>query len=390
MPRFWLYRMKNNWIWWKSDTRGKNSSEEILDTIRPKQQLLIEHSESYLNAFFQEMTEILNGIDIPWKRPKFGLFRFSSPYDIDVSWYNWWLTDFLDFLIINLRESIRFYGEKFFREIEWNSWILLEYFEERNSFYFSQESSTLLNKIIALREIHYPVVLRIVPGFASPGLYFLLSVDTGEGGHNIYMQIGVRFEKIDGIITPVIHNIQTPMYHIAMNSLWLITAETLWEGMRPAKELISQKSLYDFVGSVVSAFFSWGYTNTQIIDGHESLWLRYHNQNRTKESIEQSTRIYSEAGKHITGIEVKEWRTSPTLNDMLKHEISRISKLWFEEDCLRWIFIIAQRFVLNFSREIKLENMDNNEREMFFSYIGEMREALLFKKINPKLHSENK
>ena len=103
---------------------------------------------------------------------------------------------------------------------------------------------------------------------------------------------------------------------------------------KPAKELLSQKSLYDFVGSVVSAFFSWGYTNTQIIDGHESLWLKYHNKNRTEESIEQSTRIYREAGKHITGIETNEGRTSPTLNDILKHEISRISKLGFEEDCL--------------------------------------------------------
>ncbi len=369
----------------------KQELKKILETIKPEKEMKREEIKSEMMSFFGEVEQILKWTDIPQERPLFGLFRFSSPYDIDVKWYNWCLSDFLDFLTINLRESMRFYGEKFFNEIIWNSWILLEYFQERNSFYFSHESSTILNKTITLKEIQYPIVLRIVPGFASPGLYFLLSIDTGEGGHNIYMQIGVRFEKINDIITPVIHNIQTPMYHIAIGSLWLVTtAETLWQGLRPAKELISQKSLYDFVGSVVSALFSWGYTNTQIIDGHESLWLQYHNQNRSQESIEQSMKTYSEAGKHITGLQITEWRTSPTLNDILKHEISRINKLWFEEDCLRWIFTISQCFVLNFSREINIEEMSADERELFFSYIGDMRETLLSRKINPKLHSENK
>lgn len=363
---------------------------KILDNIKPEKQIKIEDEEEKIQSFFEEMNDILSNIIIPSVQPKFGLFRFASPYDIDVRWYNWWLSDFLDFLNINLRESVRFYGEKFFSEIENNCWLLLDYSKEKNFFYFSEESSTTLNKTITIKEIHYPVIIRIIPGFASPGFYFLLSIDTGEGGNNICMQIGVRFEKIDDIITPVIHNIQTPMYHLGINSSWLMTKAEIPPDAKPAKELLSQKSLYDFVGSVVSAFFSWGYTNTQIIDGHESLWLKYHNKNRTEESIEQSTRIYREAGKHITGIETNEGRTSPTLNDILKHEISRISKLGFEEDCLWWIFTVVQRFVINFSREIKIEEMNTNERELFFSYIGEMREALLWQKINPELHSENK
>jgi hypothetical protein len=211
----------------------------------------------------------------------------------------------------------------------------LESSSDKNAFYFSGESTTKLNKNIVVSEQAYPVLVRIVPGFASPGFYFILSVDTGESSNNICMQIGVRFEKIDDIITPVIHNIQTPMYNLAVHNKKLITTTVVTPDMRAVKELLSQKSLYDFVGSVISAFFSWGYTNTQIIDGHESLWLRHHNQNRTQESIEQSTKMYKEAGKHITGIETSDGRTSPTLHDILKHEISRISKLGFEEDCLR-------------------------------------------------------
>lgn len=366
------------------------SLKKILETIKPEKEIKKEELESEMISFFEEIEKILSGINIPWERPLFGLFRFSSPYDIDVKWYNWWLSDFLDFLVINLRESIRFYGEKFFIEVEWNCWLLLDYFENRSSFFFSETSSIILNKTVLVREKKHPVILRIIPGFASPGLYFLLSIDTDEGGKNICMQIGVRFEKINDVITPVIHNVQTPMYNLAIDSTWLITTKSIMDGMRPAKELLSQKSLYDFVGSVVSAFFSWWYTNTQIIDGHESLWLQYHNQNRSQESIEQSMRIYNDAGRHITGIETIEWRISLTLNDILKHEISRISKLWFEEDCLRWIFTIVDRFVVNFPREINIEEMNADERELFFSYIGDMREALLFRKINPKLQSENK
>lgn len=71
------------------------------------------------------------------------------------------------------------------------------------------------------------------------------------------MQIGVRFEKINDIVTPVIHNIQAPMYNLAIYNRQLITTKTITGDMRSAKELLSQKSLYDFVGSVISAFFSW-------------------------------------------------------------------------------------------------------------------------------------
>lgn len=368
----------------------RKNLEKILINIAPEKQEKMEEKKWEIISFFNEIEEIFGELEIPDKQPKFWLFRFSSPYDINVKMYNWWLEDFLDFLAINLRESIRFYGKKFFWEIQENCWLLIDYSEEKNYFYFSKESSTILGKTVVIKEKLYPVILRIIPGFASPGFYFLLSIDTWEGGENICMQIGVRFEKIDDIITPVIHNIQTPMYHIAVGDQWLITTRIITSNLRPAKELLSQKSLYDFVWSVVSAFFSWWYTNTQIIDGHESLWLKYHTQNRTQESIEQSMKMYSEAGKHITGIDVKEGRVSPTLKDILHHEISRISKLWFEEDCLRWIFTIVQRFVMNFSREIKIEEMSMEERELFFSYIGDMREALLSKKIYPELHSENK
>lgn len=368
----------------------KENISQLIDILKPQNTVDFESAKAEIQSFFYDMEDILKELNIPPSGPKYWLFRFSSIFDIDVKRYNWWLSDFLDFLLLNLRESIRFYGSHFFTEIDKNSWLILESQPDKNSFYFSEQSSIELNKTVIINEIVYPVILRIVPGFASPGFYFLLSINTWNGSENICMQIGVRFEKINDIVTPVIHNIQAPMYNLAIYNRQLITTKTITGDMRSAKELLSQKSLYDFVGSVISAFFSWWYSNTQIIDWHESLWLKHHNQNRTQESIEQSMRMYSEAGKHITGIDVTEGRTSPTLKDILHHEISRINKLWFEEDCLRWIFRIVQRFVMNFSCEIKVEEMSINERELFFSYIGDMREALLFKKINPKLHSENK
>jgi hypothetical protein len=264
--------------------------------------------------FFQQLSQIncvkkINALSKTKEDFPFGIFRFTSLFDIDIQRFSN-LKQFLDFLLINIQEQEKFFLDALMNSFENNGWMPVDHVPEKSSLFLSEsEFAEITRGNILGREVG--IALRIIPWFWPPWILFALSLNLpnswGKNStENICTTIWLRFEEIEWNIIPVIHTIQNFLHNVGINEQTgeLITVSegslTLNERLLNDSEkkkikwsldlIFSGNSFQLFLACVAELLFEIGYNEVQIIDGTENLWLMEHNQKRWTESVKKSAK----------------------------------------------------------------------------------------------------
>jgi hypothetical protein len=287
------------------------SEEEIQAMIEPAKTLhaaytLLEARE-ILQKFFEEVKGLqLNLSQLTPDVAPYGLLRFASIYDINIQYLNYNLEQFLEYLIINLREQKKIFWSYLIDELIENSWLPIDEIKDKNELYFSNRTCVSLENFIEYKWIKYPLNVHMVPGF-SPWIEFIVSVDTGwispNNHNNIALNVAIRFERCKNKIFPVIHVLQCPYLNLWLSGDSIVCLQKIWsDNLIFQKQIFNQDMLSDFCSGVISFLLGWKYGEILFIAAPEMLWVILHNKNNPK--IQQKiTERYSKIYSSLTGIE---------------------------------------------------------------------------------------
>jgi hypothetical protein len=285
------------------------SDEDIQNIISPARTLHASHTILQAKDIFIHFFLKLKQTKLDFSRlnpdiAPYGLFRFSSIYDINIQYLNYDLEGFLEYLIINLVEQKKLFWSHLIDELIENSWLPIDEIKNKNELYFSNRSCVSLNNFIEYKWTKYPLNVHMVPGF-SPWIEFIISVDTGslKNHDNIALNVAIRFERCKDKISPIIHVLQCPYLNLWLNGSDIVCLQKKWsDNLIFQKQIFNQDMLSDFCSGVISFLMGWNYGEIFFIAAPEMLWVILHNKNNPK--IQQKiTERYSKIYSSLTGIE---------------------------------------------------------------------------------------
>ena len=252
--------------------------------------------------FFEKISSLgiikkLKNQSIDFKEIPYGLFRFSSLFDIKVQNFTCF-KDFLSFLYENLITQEIIFWEEFLENIIQNWWFPIDDISWKEKIIRNYKNNTFLwdinlfwNKI--------GLIFRVLPWYWPPWLVFELWLDIDWNTNNIFSTIWVSFQNNKAII----HTIQYSLYNIWIDNNWLIETDdknnqiswkvlqklisSVWENLfeKEAKDKSPIKFLLALTWNILHNFWI---IDVEVINPSEYLWLNNHNLNRDSDSLKRS------------------------------------------------------------------------------------------------------
>lgn len=356
-----------------------------------------------LDSFFTKLStfpviQAMKSSTISKEKLPFGIFRFTSLFDIDIQRFTSTET-FLEFLLINIEEQEQLFQKELFPSLQNNGWLPVDHIPEKSALKLDSWGFECMGFGTFFGQ-DVPMGIRMIPGFWPPGVLFSLSLSLPDTlgtyrNDTICVSLWIRFENKNGITIPVVHTIQNFLHNIGkdVNNLLIAISESdLNTGERFLDEWEKKK-----IKGLLDAYFWWnacqmllacvsellfevGYPRIEIIDGTENLWLMEHNPNRSRESLEKSAReLYQKNWLAIGGMRQDDGRVVISREGVVEFladpSRDRVSQEFFSA--------YGRLSMRNKFRSIVDEIVENDANKAFIgNFIGKERERRLLERIS--------
>jgi hypothetical protein len=182
-----------------------------------------------LDKFFTNLsqTNIIQSLQASWATKKempWGLIRQISLFDMDYKNTFSSIQQRLDFILLNIKEQERIFGQDYEVMIKENGWLPVDDIIGKETTMLSKDKYFGKITTIGYNDQKIDVLMRIVPGFSPVGLDVMFGLDLPWGNQNYFATIGVAFNNKNGSIIPSIHTIQLSSHNIGSNS----NGELVW------------------------------------------------------------------------------------------------------------------------------------------------------------------
>ena len=287
----------------------ESSEKKFLeDILWNRKEESIEEVEKQLDIFLKKLSKnpVVQEMYNSWIKESeipYGLFRFISLFDMKTDTFSN-ISEFFDFLLINIEEQEDIFWESYLDSISKNWWFPVDDVSHKKELLRTGNYNIDLWEVELFWE-KLPIFIRIVPGYAPPWLEIEIWFDIDWNTTNNIAYIWIKFEKNKNWkSTWVIHTIQYGMYNIWFKDWKIIpisssnTEDTLKSKEKKKviygvwKEFVNEKKDPNAVRFLLALscnmlFTSW-YKDIEVINPVENIWLSAHNPNRDEESIKKS------------------------------------------------------------------------------------------------------
>ncbi len=281
--------LSNAQMIWFLDGSHKTVSEETLEsnTNRTKAELIKIFIDAFVAPKSQIDTAVIEALDIfftklaatnliqtlqqkqtPRKDMPRWVIRQISLFDMDYRNTFSNIQERLDFIMINIHEQDRLFGDDYVTMIQENWWLPVDDIVWKETTMLSPSSYYGNISTITYEGQKINTLMRIIPWFSPVGIDIMAWLDLPNGNQNYFATIWIQFERYNNQIVPAIHTIQLSTHNIWSDVQW----QLVWIKEPYDKNTVNMKQRMKIINAFTNSIYDFDWLRDKLVEVSHS-WL---------------------------------------------------------------------------------------------------------------------